>query len=187
MHGGGWVFGSIDTYDGFARQIAHHAGMRCLSVEYALAPEHPFPAPLNDCLGAVRWAISHGSELGIDPQRIAIIGDSAGANLALATCLALRAAGSGSRPGFTRKAPRCMGQHRPVAVVGTSTRHGRIGKMGGADDSAGGCQASAEGLAAGALLSGFARSCACGSSTLRQRRAARHGEALNNEFRFLTS
>ena len=94
LHGGGWVFGSIDTYDGFARQIAKRSGLRCLSVDYALAPEHPFPAPLDDCIAAVRWAVSEGSNFGIDAQRIALIGDSSGANLVLAACLALRDAGS---------------------------------------------------------------------------------------------
>ena len=95
IHGGGWVAGDIDTYDGFARQIAKRSGLRCLSIEYALAPEHPFPAPLDDCIAAVRWAASgQSASLGIDPARIALIGDSAGANLALAVCLALRDAGA---------------------------------------------------------------------------------------------
>ena len=94
LHGGGWVFGSIDTYDGFARQIAKRSGMRCLSVDYALAPEHPFPAPLDDCVAAIRWAVSDGASFGIDGQRIALIGDSSGANLVLAACLALRDAGA---------------------------------------------------------------------------------------------
>jgi len=94
LHGGGWVFGSLDTYDGFARQIAKRSGLRCLSVEYALAPEHSFPKPLDDCIAAVRWALHEGSTLGIDGQRIAVIGDSAGANLALAVCIALRDRGA---------------------------------------------------------------------------------------------
>ena len=94
LHGGGWMFGTIDSYDGFARQIAKRSGLRCLSVEYALVPEHPFPAALEDCIAAVRWAASEeGASLGIDHERIALIGDSAGANLALAVCLALRDAG----------------------------------------------------------------------------------------------
>jgi acetyl esterase len=72
LHGGGWMFGTIDSYDGFARQIAKRSGLRCLSVEYALAPEHPFPAALEDCIAAVRWAASEeGASLGIDCQRIA--------------------------------------------------------------------------------------------------------------------
>jgi acetyl esterase len=94
LHGGGWVMGNLDTYDGFARQIAKRSGLWCLSVEYALAPEHPFPAPLEDCVAAVRWVMSEGAELGIDPQRVALVGDSAGANLSLAACLALRQTGS---------------------------------------------------------------------------------------------
>jgi acetyl esterase len=93
LHGGGWVLGDIDLYDGVARQLANRSGLRCLSVDYGLAPEHPFPAPVEDCLAAVRWAATDGPELGIDPARLAIAGDSAGANLALATCLALRDAG----------------------------------------------------------------------------------------------
>ena len=68
-----------DTYDGFARQIARRSGLRCLSVEYERAPEHPFPAPLDDCIAAVRWAASDGSALGIDGSRLALVGDSAGA------------------------------------------------------------------------------------------------------------
>ncbi len=93
LHGGGWVMGSIDTYDGFARQIAQRSGLRCLSVDYALAPEHPFPMPLDDCLAAVRWAASEGAALGVEGTRLALIGDSAGANLALGVCLALHDAG----------------------------------------------------------------------------------------------
>jgi acetyl esterase len=107
LHGGGWVFGSIDTYDGFARQIAKRSGLRCLSVDYALAPEHPFPAPLNDCVAAIRWAVSEGASLGIDGQRIALIGDSAGGNLALAACLALRDAGASP----VRGAALCYGSY----------------------------------------------------------------------------
>jgi acetyl esterase len=93
IHGGGWVMGNIDIYDGFARQIAKRSGLRCLSIDYALAPEHRFPAPLDDCIAAVRWAAGEGSALGIDGKRLALIGDSAGANLALCTALALRDAG----------------------------------------------------------------------------------------------
>jgi acetyl esterase len=96
LHGGGWVMGSVDTYDGFARQIAQRSGLRCLSVDYALAPEHPFPMPLYDCIAAVKWAASEGQALGIDAKRLALIGDSAGANLALSVCLALRDAGDNS-------------------------------------------------------------------------------------------
>jgi len=82
LHGGGWVIGSLDTHDDVCRKLANAMGHAVLSVDYRLAPEHPFPAPVDDCAHALRWAHSHADELGIDPQRIAIGGDSAGGNLA---------------------------------------------------------------------------------------------------------
>lgn len=94
LHGGGFVTCDIDVYDGVARQLAKRSGMRVVSVDYALAPEHPFPVPLNDCIAAIRWVAAHGGEWGIDPKRIAVAGDSAGANLALAATIALRDAGN---------------------------------------------------------------------------------------------
>lgn len=95
LHGGGWVTCDIDIYDGVARQLAKRSGLRLVSVDYALAPEHPFPVPLDDCVAAVRWVIQNGAqEFGIDPERVAISGDSAGANLALAACLKLRQSGA---------------------------------------------------------------------------------------------
>lgn len=94
FHGGGWVLCDIDLYDGVARQIAKRSGLRVLSVDYSLAPEHRFPIPLDDCIAAVRWAATEGASLGIDAKRLALAGDSAGGNLALATCLALRDAGA---------------------------------------------------------------------------------------------
>lgn len=94
FHGGGFVTCDIDVYDGVTRRFAKGTGLRVLSVDYALAPEHPFPMPLNDCIAAVRWAATHGAALGIDPRRLAVAGDSAGANLALSTAIALRDAGN---------------------------------------------------------------------------------------------
>lgn len=94
LHGGGFVVCDIDVYDGVARQLAKRSGMRVVSVDYALAPEHPFPVPLNDCIAAIRWTATQGAVWGIDPARIAIAGDSAGANLALAATIALRDAGN---------------------------------------------------------------------------------------------
>lgn len=94
LHGGGFVTCDIDVYDGVARQLAKRSGMRVVSVDYALAPEHPFPVPLDDCIAAIRYVAANGRDLGIDPARIAVAGDSAGANLALAATLALRNAGS---------------------------------------------------------------------------------------------
>ncbi|HEU4518631.1 MAG TPA: alpha/beta hydrolase [Microvirga sp.] len=91
LHGGGWVLCDIDLYDGVARQLAVRSGLRVLSVDYGLAPEHPFPAGLGDCVAALRWAAAEGAAaFGVDPARLAVAGDSAGANLALAACLALR-------------------------------------------------------------------------------------------------
>jgi acetyl esterase len=94
LHGGGFVVCDIDIYDGVARQFAKRSGLRVVSVDYALAPEHPFPVPLNDCIAAIRFVAARGADWGIDPARIAVVGDSAGANLALAATIALRDAGA---------------------------------------------------------------------------------------------
>jgi acetyl esterase len=90
IHGGGWVICSLDTHDGVCRRLANAAGLRVLSLDYRLAPEHPFPAPVEDCVVASLWLSQHGAELGVDASRLALAGDSAGANLALASCIALR-------------------------------------------------------------------------------------------------
>jgi acetyl esterase len=90
IHGGGWVMGSIDTYDAAARVLARASGAVVLSVDYRLAPEHRFPAAVDDSLAAVRWAAAHGGEVGGDPSRIAVAGDSAGGNLAAVVARRLR-------------------------------------------------------------------------------------------------
>lgn len=82
LHGGGWVIGSLDTHDDVCRKLAVSVDHVVISVDYRLAPEHPFPAPLDDCIAATRWIHEHAHELGIDPNRLAIGGDSAGGNLA---------------------------------------------------------------------------------------------------------
>lgn len=84
LHGGGWVFGSIETHDAVAHSLARRSGHAVLSVDYRLAPETPFPGPLEDCVRATYWAHEHADELGVDAARIAIGGDSAGGNLAAA-------------------------------------------------------------------------------------------------------
>lgn len=89
FHGGGWVIGNIEQYDSTARQLANASNAIVVSVEYRLSPEYPFPAPLDDCWHALEWAVAHADEIGGDPTRIAVGGDSAGGNLA-AVC-ALRA------------------------------------------------------------------------------------------------
>jgi acetyl esterase len=97
FHGGGWVVGGLDTHDGPCRFLATHSGANVLSVDYRLAPEHPFPAAADDALTAFRWAAGSAAELDVDPARIAVIGDSAGGNLAAAASLLARDDG-GPRP-----------------------------------------------------------------------------------------
>lgn len=89
-HGGGWCIGDVPTYDVLNRELANGSGVAVLSVEYRLAPEHPFPAGFLDADLAVGWAIEHADLLDIDPDRVAMGGDSAGGNLALAVALARR-------------------------------------------------------------------------------------------------
>ncbi len=84
FHGGGWVVGDLETHDSTARALAADSGQAVLSVDYRLAPEHPFPAAFDDALASTRWAWEHARELGADPERLAIGGDSAGGNLAAA-------------------------------------------------------------------------------------------------------
>lgn len=82
FHGGGWVLGSVDGHDNVCNSLASRSGHAVLSVEYRLAPEAPFPAALDDCIAATVWASAHAADLGVDPDRIAVGGDSAGGNLA---------------------------------------------------------------------------------------------------------
>ncbi len=84
FHGGGWVVGDLESHDNVCHALCSRSGQAVLSVAYRLAPEHPFPAGLEDCVAATRWAHAHAAELGVDPDRLAIGGDSAGANLAAA-------------------------------------------------------------------------------------------------------
>jgi acetyl esterase/lipase len=90
LHGGGWALGSIPTYDAPVRALANASGAVVVSVEYRLAPEHRFPAAVDDSLTAVRWAAGQGGELGADPSRLAVAGDSAGGNLAAVCARRLR-------------------------------------------------------------------------------------------------
>ena len=82
LHGGGWVVGSLATHDPFCRLLSEAAGVIVASVEYRLAPEHPYPAAVEDTLAAVHWAADNAAQWGGNPSRLALGGDSAGANLA---------------------------------------------------------------------------------------------------------
>ena len=93
FHGGGWVLGDLDTHDAICRELANLAHCAVIAVAYRLAPEHKFPQPVEDALAATRWIADHAEELGIDRQRIAIGGDSAGATLAATVALVLRDSG----------------------------------------------------------------------------------------------
>lgn len=90
LHGGGFAVGDLDTYDGTVRQHAVGAEAVVVAVDYRLAPEHPYPAAVRDAWTALRWAAGQATDLGADPTRIAVAGDSAGANLAAAMTLLAR-------------------------------------------------------------------------------------------------
>lgn len=90
FHGGGWVLSSIDGHDSLARRLAARTGALVVSVEYRLAPDHPFPAPHDDCWAATTWLANHGASLGGNPSRLSVAGDSAGANLAAGVALRAR-------------------------------------------------------------------------------------------------
>jgi len=93
FHGGGFVVGDIESHDGLCRMICRDAAIHVLSVDYRLAPEHKAPAAVDDCVAAYRWALGHAAELGADPSRIGVGGDSAGGNLAALVALRSREEG----------------------------------------------------------------------------------------------
>jgi acetyl esterase/lipase len=93
FHGGGYVFGHIDLFDGPVTRYVSASGVPMLSVEYRRAPEHPFPTPLEDAYAALRWLHEHAAELGVDPDRIGVMGDSAGGGMAAAVSILARERG----------------------------------------------------------------------------------------------
>lgn len=96
FHGSGFVVCSLETHDGMCRNLCAGSGFLVVSVDYRLAPEHPFPAAPDDCLSATRWISDHAAALGGDPTRMIVAGDSAGGNLAAVTTLRLRDEGGPS-------------------------------------------------------------------------------------------
>lgn len=114
FHGGGWVIGNIDTHDGLCRIIANASGCRVISVEYRLSPESKFPGPVDDAVAAVEWIEKNASQLGVDANRLAVGGDSAGGDLAAVVAQIAKAKG----------APKIAYQMLlfPVTQIGEETR-----------------------------------------------------------------
>ena len=141
FHGGGFVIGSIDIMDGVAREIADKSGAAVISVGYRLAPEHPFPAGLDDCEAVTRWALDHAAEFNVAPELVAIAGESAGGNLAAAVALRLRDAGDASVAGQVLLYPTVAGATKfpsqaefdGLIIGGKSTQFYRESYAGGRD------------------------------------------------------
>lgn len=131
LHGGGWMIFSLDTHDRVMREYAARAGVVVVGVDYALSPEVRFPHALDEILAVIRWLRSRGGEVGVDPQRIALGGDSAGAAMTIASCVKLRDAGEAD-------AVRAMllnyGAYDPRCDSESHRRYGEGGYMWGPDE-----------------------------------------------------
>jgi acetyl esterase len=93
IHGGGHALGDLDSHDGACRHLAEHAGVQVLAIDYRKPPEHPFPAPVDDCFAAYEWLVKNADNVNADTERLAVGGDSAGGNLAAATAIQAAEAG----------------------------------------------------------------------------------------------
>ena len=113
LHGGGWVIGDLDSHDGLCRRLANAAGCWVMALDYRLAPEHPFPAAVDDSAAALAWLAGNAAELGVDATRLAVGGDSAGGNLAAVLALMGR---DGTLP-----ATRCQLLFYPVTDLGMTS------------------------------------------------------------------
>lgn len=100
LHGGGWTIGSLDSHDRACRRLADGSGAAVLAIDYRLAPEHPWPASVDDAVAALRWVASAPAELGELPTAIGVAGDSAGGTLAALACLRLREEDAAALPGL---------------------------------------------------------------------------------------
>lgn len=116
-HGGGFVFGNVDTHDSVCRLMARESGSKVLSVDYRLAPEHKFPTAVDDAYSAYLWALDHAGDLGMDASRVALAGDSAGGNLSAVVSVRARDEG--------KQMPRVQALFYPVVGVDLSSQSHR--------------------------------------------------------------
>ena len=119
FHGGGWVVGGIESHDTVCRHLASRASCAVVSVDYRLAPEHKFPAAVEDCLAATAWVAGNAAALGVDAARLAVGGDSAGGNLAAVVSMLAR----------DRGAPRITHQLLIYPATDAAMRHESIGRF----------------------------------------------------------
>src|SRR5690606_34944430 len=107
LHGGGWVTGTLDTYDALCRQLAERVDAQVFSVDYRLAPEAPYPAAFDDCEAALAGILADAGRFGIDPRRVVLAGDSAGGHLAIGVARRRQAGGAAPLAGLVLIYPVC--------------------------------------------------------------------------------